>query len=327
MKEASTYSHPARTLVAAAMMILIMATALTAAEPVLIGKGVDAKWSPVKELLSYIRLDSLFVVTGESGSQPICVNVGPILRYEWLNDSCLLVQQRHQQERLEGLLITDRICRVSLDGNQSEVASDSGIVGRDNPRRLAVTKLANGDVGYFDNASGQEIFIQQSASISRPDVHASGGYWVTAGGVGAPWGKVWLVSQADGSSRQVTRSENDYVLPQLSPTNDRFFCFAARGDLVVFDTLGNELGNLGRVEWPTWSSDGEWIAFCATQYTEFDIAGSDVGIARFDGTQRRLLTNTANAMEVEPVFSPNAKRLIYRDYGSGNLAVVDTEIQ
>jgi hypothetical protein len=54
--------------------------------------------------------------------------------------------------------------------------------------------------------------------------------------------------------RRLIKSENDYALPVLAPSNDRFFCVAARGDL-------------------------------------------------------------------------NAKRLIYREYGSGNLAVVATEIQ
>lgn len=307
------------------LIIYLVTASLSASEPILIGKGVDAKWSPVKEFLSFIRSDSLFVMTGEPASGTICVDVGPILRYEWLSDSCLLIQQRHERREHGGTRLTDRITKTCLDGNQSEVVADSGIVGRDNWRRLSVTKLANGDVGYFDDASGQETFRREGGLSRRQGKQGSTGYWVAP--EPAPDGKIWLHYGVDNNKRQVTLSENHYALPQLSPTNDKFFCKSARGDLVVFDTLGNVLSNLGRVDFPSWSPDGKWIAFCEGTYTEFDIVGSDICIARYDGSQRSRLTNTPNAIEVEPVFSPGGMKLIYREYGSGRIVLVETGIE
>lgn len=310
------------------MMVMIMSlvtTSLSASEPILIGKGVDAKWSPVKEYLSFIRNDSLFVITGETASGTICVDVGPILRYEWLSDSCLLIQQRHERREQGATRLTDRITKTCLDGNQFEVVADSGIVGRENWRRLSVIKLANGDVGYFDDASGQESFQLVAASLARPGSQRSFGYWVAPEPV--PDGKIWLYYGVHDSKRQVTLSENHYALPQLSPTNDKFFCKSARGDLVVFDTLGNVLSSLGRVDFPVWSPDGEWIAFGEVIYTEFDIVGSDIGISRFDGSQQHRLTDTPNVIEVEPVFSPAGTKLIYREYGSGRIVLIETGIE
>lgn len=321
------HSQLVRTFGLSILTVMMAVAFAAAAEPVLIGKGVDAKWSPVREWLSFLRNDSLFVVASELDRTPRFVDVGPILHYEWLNDSCLLVQERFDVEKKGGRLITNKISTVCLDGAKSEVVADSGIVGKDDIRRLSVRRVAGGEVGYFDDDTGGEVFHPKSSPRSDFGEPGSRAYWVKTDGSNSPWGKVWLYYGIDGSKRLITTTENHYLLPRLAPTADKLFCSSARGDLVVFDTLGHELANLGRVDFPTWSSDGEWIAFCETSYTERDIAGSDVCLARFDGSQRRCLTNTADIIEVEPVFSPRCTKLIYRQEMSGNLMIIESGIE
>ncbi len=312
-----------RKFVKGGFLAALIGTVVLADGAVQVGYGGETKWSPGDVCLSYLRGDSLFVVMSNDFATATCIDVGPILRYEWLSDSCLLIQQRYQEKRKSGTLITDRITRVCLDGNRTELIADSGIVGKDNRRRLSVTKLSNGDVGYFDDASGQSEFHGMNPASPKITETKLKGYWVSPDPI--PDGKIWLHYGSETNKRLLTQSENHYALPQLSPTSDRFFCKSQRGDLVVFDTLGNELSNLGRVDFPVWSKDGKWIAFCETAFTEFDIVGSDVCIARFDGSLRRKLTDTRDVIEVEPVFSPTGKKLIYREYRSGKLIIVDTE--
>lgn len=312
-----------RTFVTGSVVVMLLTTFVLAGGAVQVGYGGESKWSPGDVYLSYLRGDSLFVVMSNEFATATCVDVGPILRYEWLGDSCLLVQQRYQGKRKDGTLITDRITRVCLDGNRIELIADSGLVGKDNRRRLSITRLSNGDVGYFDNASGQTEFHRTNPASPQINETKPSGYWVSPDPI--PDGKIWLHYGSENDKRLVTRSESHYALPQLSPTNDKFFCKSQRGDLVIFDTLGNELSNLGRVDFPTWSRDGRWIAYCECTYTEFDIVGSDIAIASFDGSQRRRLTNTHDLIEVEPVFSPTGKKLVYKEYRSGRLMIIDTE--
>jgi Tol biopolymer transport system component len=138
-------------------------------------------------------------------------------------------------------------------------------------------------------------------------------------------GKVWLHHVGETAGRQVTLSENYYFHPVLSPTYDKFFCHSQRGDLVVFDTLGKVLGNLGLTDFESWNPNGDRIVFCVIEEAgePGDIVASDIYVAKWDGTERTQITSSADRVELYPSFSPSGTKLLYRDHRSEKLFVIN----
>lgn len=137
------------------------------------------------------------------------------------------------------------------------------------------------------------------------------------------WGKVWLFYGDREHGRPATLSENHYILPKLSPTSDKFSCSNSRGHLIVFDTLGNQLADLGRVDFETWAPSGDFISFCRVGYSHYDIEASDIWIARYDGTETQQLTDTPDVIETGGVFSPTGRFLAYTNERTREIYVIE----
>lgn len=137
------------------------------------------------------------------------------------------------------------------------------------------------------------------------------------------WGKVWLFYGSIENGSQVTRSEDTYTVPLLTPAKDKFLCMNYRGQLIVYDTLDNTLRNLGRGVWPSWSSDGQFVAFCKTEESHYDIESFDLWVAKYDGSFRRQITNTPDVLETYCSFSPTSRRLLYISDRDGKILVID----
>jgi Tol biopolymer transport system component len=137
------------------------------------------------------------------------------------------------------------------------------------------------------------------------------------------WGKVWLYYGDRASGRKITQTANTFSLPKLAPTQDRFYCYNHRGHIIVIDTSDTELANLGRADYPQWSPDGDFIAFCRTEYSHYDIEASDLWIARYDGTEMRQLTDTPDVIETGGVFSPDGRYLAYTNGRTREIYVIE----
>jgi hypothetical protein len=290
-------------------------------EPILIGIGSDAKWSPNEKSVSYVRRDTLFLKGLDAKTAVMSVYTGPIAKYEWLDDSTFAIQTRTLTEISGGNLKVDRILRVPIHGLPEEIVKDSLNIWAEKGKELNLRRYPDGSVGYDIEQNGDRSFSainasQQILGSTKDSVK------LFVGTVPRDWGKVWLYYGTTKRGRQVTFSENFYNLPLLAPSNDRLFCYASRGDLVVFDTTGHELGNLGVVSMASWDHSGKAVAYCVTQESEFDLEKSDIFISNFDGSNKLQLTSTPDRIEVDPEFSTSGHYVLYREYRRASILVM-----
>jgi hypothetical protein len=292
-------------------------------QSILVGIGAEAKWSPDETAIAFRRGDSLYVKSLSPDKPAQGIYYASVVSFEWLDDSTLATYEKQQYLVKGGTTWVERIAKVPLHGFPTEIAKDS--LGLSSPRFMHFQRFANGSVGYFDSFASDSKPMQLSqptATAGKPRDTTSFSLFV--GTEPWSWGKVWLYYGNQLTGRQVTLSDNYYQLPQLSPAFDRITCFAMRGDLVVFDTLGKELANLGRADFESWSPDGQYIVFCVIKEAgdPGDIVASDIYIAKWDGSERTEITNTPDLVELDPAFSPSGTKLLYREYPSDKLFVI-----
>jgi hypothetical protein len=290
-------------------------------EPILVGYGRDPKWSPSETAISLIRNDSLFVTRLDSTKETKFVRFGPIFKYEWLDDSTLVTQERRFFDAKDGKRVVEKILRVSLGGKVVEAAIDSSLLSGKEGQRLGLMKFSDGTVGYSKTVQGDDGIVKlPGKAVTEASLSAMRtSLFVETEPIS--WGKVWLYYGSKENGRQITKSANTYSLPRLAPTGDKFLCKNHRGEIVIYDTLDNELANLGRGDMESWDPSGQYILFCKTQYSEFDIEKSDVFLSKYDGTEIVQITATPGIIEFEPTFSPSWRYIMYSNDRTGAIYV------
>ena len=292
-------------------------------EPILVGVGAQAKWSPNEEAIAFRRGDSLYVKCLSPDRPAQGIYYAPIVTYEWLDDSTLATYEKEQYPVKGGTTWVERIAKIPLRGIPIEVAKDS--LGPSSPRFMRFQRFADGGVGYFDNfglSKGPERLSQPASTAGNRGDSTRADLFLRT--IPEGWGKVYICYGNSFNCRLVTQSENHYLFPTLSPAFNKFFCHSARGDLVVFDTLGNELANLGPTDFESWSPSGDRIVLCVVKEAgePGDIVASDIYVAKWDGTGRIQITDTPDVVEIDPTFSPSGSKLLYREYPSDKLVVI-----
>ena len=111
------------------------------------------------------------------------------------------------------------------------------------------------------------------------------------------------------------------MLPKLAPTEDKFFCSSPRGDLVVFDTLGNELYNLGRGTMESWDQSGKNIIYAITEETEFDIVSAELHVAHLGDSLTIQSLAVPRIAACDPEFSPTGRKVLFTDCHSWEIYV------
>ena len=294
-------------------------------EPILVGYGRDPKWSPGETSISLIRNDSLFVTRLDSTKDTRFIHFGPILKYEWIDDSTLAAQERYDIPVKNGRIFVEKIVKLSVAGQVFEVAKDSFHTSSGESRRLSLGMFPNGSVGYFDNEAPEGKVVNLTPRLSRGSNSDSTRSVLFVDTSPPSWGKVWLYYGDRHNGREITRSANTFSLPRLAPSCDKFSCMNHRAEIIVFDTLGNILANLGRGDMQSWDSRGQYITFCNTKYSHYDLKSGDIFVVKYDGTERRQLTSTPDIIEYEPSFSPSSRYIMYTDYGNDALYVLRVE--
>ncbi len=303
-------------------LLVIVGSHPSAGDAILVGYGHDAQWSDSGSFVSYIRSDSLFVGAMAESFKPQFVFAGPIYKYEWASDSEVVIQTRwyvktestsHRIEEIHKSVVGSP--PVRLAGG----ATDMMTPGPDSSLRLM--RYASGAVGYFVGGADQNYFALNKHQV--PDVAGSNvDLFVRCDP--DPWGPVRLHYGIGGERKRLTLDANHYLLPTLAPTRDKFMCSNSRGHVLVFDTSGHFLADIGRVDMEKWTSDGQWITFAQTEWGHYDLISSEIGIIRSDGSNRVIFTDSPQ-LEEEPVPSPDSRFVLYRVYKSDEIFVVSLE--
>jgi hypothetical protein len=294
-----------------------------APQPILVGVGTEAKWSPDEKAISYLRGDSLYVKYLTPGKPAQGIYCASIVTYEWLDDTTFAAFERDELPIRGGKTLIQRITKISLEGKSVEIAKDSANASSRDFKLRGFRRFPDGSVGYFDETrmDGKPIQLSEPKSDSGQagDTAATRLFLKTEPD---GWGKVWLCHGDAYNCRQVTKSENYYILPRLAPNEQRFFASNSRGHEIVFDTLGNEIADLGRISFTAWDPSSRYVVFCEIVESEYGIDSSEVFYAKYDGTERTQLTTTPDKVEDYPSFSPSSRYILYHVYPSNDLYVV-----
>jgi TolB protein len=145
-----------------------------------------------------------------------------------------------------------------------------------------------------------------------------------------------FLRSADGATekRLTTRKDPEFDAA-WSPDGKRLaFCFDKtvpnQGDMDVYviGADGEDLkpvltssGKLSHEEWPSWSSDGQWLALSSTRD-----GNQEIYVVRPDGKDLRRLTSDP-AIDAHPAWSPDGQRIVFATsrWGDFELAVVNVD--
>jgi hypothetical protein len=301
-------------------------------ETVLIGKGSSPKWSSDGSKLAFLCAEGI-CVTDSSGKGGI-TKIGPlkVKNYEWLNDSELVVCE-WEYGRIKGRqTVTARIKKASLDGRIETIRETQPTF--ENPNPDTFTKfivLKDGTVGYYElpqGIAGEPVFKVLRAGRLKP-VEAEKQMFLELLKMQVIKGEkgVWLVSADRSIKKKVTDKEYRFV--QLAPDVSKFIGKNSRGEIIVFDSTGNEMANLGtglilsEGRTGNWSPDSKKIVYFDTKEDGHYVLASEIYLINVDGSGKIQLTDTPDELEHDPVWSPDGTKIAYwtRDPKWENLEV------
>jgi dipeptidyl aminopeptidase/acylaminoacyl peptidase len=101
-----------------------------------------------------------------------------------------------------------------------------------------------------------------------------------------------------------------------SPDGRRVAFEIVGGNLFIAAVDGSVTVDLGRGHRPQWSPDGQWVVFVRAEDDGHTITASDLVAARADGLASVRLTDTPEALEMNPSWSPDGSRIVFDDRGA-----------
>ncbi len=252
-------------------------------------------WSPTGEWIAASRPDhqGLWLLTPDGGLSALAS--GSAYAPEWSPDGTALLLRTDRTDgrnRDHAVAMIDlasgettllsawrghmpTLPRWSADGSQALVLEASGAVERFETGRIPEASLTGG--------TGAAFLLAESGAVA-------------ASGAGerplAPLGGTRLLN----------------LTP--SPDRQRLAFEAMGGNLYVAGADGSGLTDLGPGYRPTWSPDGQWVAFMRTTDDGHQMLSADLWAARADGSALVQLTD-ASGLEMNPSWSPDGARIAF----------------
>lgn len=280
-----------------------------------IGSGAVPQWSLDDRYISFVRNDSLLFVDTSAVDQTKLLCTGMINRYFWIGLEDVAVEIPEKQNKGESSVLVSRILRCNVDGRTELISYDSiATISQERLRQNRLERFPDGSVGYYftDGASENERMFTRADAAVAPDP----GFYVRS----APY------SNGPKLQYKLTQSGWECLYPRLAPSGDKFCCTNNSGNLIVYDTSGVELADLGQVEWSSWSKDGQWILYDIMNWGHYDLIGSDLGVTLFDGSKHRRLTFSREG-DGKGAFSQDSKKVLFREGKTGEVFVLRLEKQ
>ncbi len=120
--------------------------------------------------------------------------------------------------------------------------------------------------------------------------------------------------------------EGNYIWPSVSPDKEYIlFTFPGKGTYIC-DLTGKIISSLGEANAPEWSNDGKWIVCMKDMDDGHVVTSSDIFVKSFDGKIEYKLTDTKDAHEMYPVWSPVEQRVIYNTT-NGSIYQIELDIE
>ena len=224
--------------------------------------------------------------------------------FSWAPDGTALVART---ARYDGLRRLDAVTVWTLDGTATALTEGRSAM-TDLPRWLGPRHVALRVDGVLDV---YPLDDDARAVPSEPVVMT-----------GADGGLA-LAEPATGAVREISPLANTRVLNVTpSPDGQRVAFEVYGGNLHVMDRDGSNLIDLGVGERPTWSPDGRWIAAMVTEDDGHAFTASELVAVRSDGSERVVLTQTPDRIEMNPSWSPDGRRIAFDDAADGALYVL-----
>ncbi len=101
------------------------------------------------------------------------------------------------------------------------------------------------------------------------------------------------------------------IWPSLSPDKSLIVAYHMEQGTFVMDIDGNIQSRLGRLDAPTWTYDGKWIAYMDDRDDGHRILSSEIMLVSPDGKTTVALTDTPGTIELFPSCSPTEKKIAF----------------
>jgi Tol biopolymer transport system component len=156
---------------------------------------------------------------------------------------------------------------------------------------------------------------------------------------------IWVLDESGEEPQPLT--EGVGFDPVRSPDGARIV-YSQMDTLVVMNADGTDKRSLGVGNRPAWSPDSRKLVFQITRdhthapddprahgadtphhrhhdKTNHQIEESDLFVMNADGTARTQLTHTPDELEVDPHWSPDGRRIVYRTENAGQIYVIELD--
>jgi Tol biopolymer transport system component len=306
-----------------------------------IGTGRAPRFSPNSKKIAFLSGGWLCLANsdGTGGIQKIA----PVkaLDFQWMDDSTLIywLQELQTNEEI--------VSKISLKGEKSTLTS--------NEEQAKIEThpifLPDGTIGFYKKGmtEGTKTFKVVKVGTLPPDsalkqLQAK----IAFENSFVMYGDIWLVS-VDGTIKKRITNNKRFSFPELSPDGKKILShkipgvdpYLGQGDYIidlqgnetyigdpdisipVYDSTGKILyqdieGSVGLLS--KWSPDGTKITYMYQKTNNEDLGTSDLVIKNADGTGRFQI-KTSDEVELEPVWSPDGKKLACETYRTNKIRV------
>ena len=149
----------------------------------------------------------------------------------------------------------------------------------------------------------------------------------------APTYEIYVMDADGGNPRNITNDRNDDRYPSWSPDGERIVFVSQRPghfrskflityEIYVMDADGNNQQRLTENRqndlYPSWSPDGERIAFEADRKGDFE--NPEIYVMDADGNNQQRLTENRRS-DLQPSWSPDGERIAFVSWRDGNAEI------
>ncbi|MEW5796133.1 MAG: hypothetical protein AB1772_07205 [Candidatus Zixiibacteriota bacterium] len=283
-----------------------------------VGPGRFCKWSPDGKYLSFANAKGLQLYVVDSGTvrtiaPPTEIDGLNEATYQWSSPDELLFTRNRKVKAEKGSYSQWDYLSIRSDGKVDVIYSESmnwGSQVRTRPRRLNT----GGVVLARESVDSPEPLKKhrERAGLRSDAYYVVDGAFTGYLGVEINRG-LWLL-HPDGSKYKSISCEWDCRLPLLSPNGQYVMCRIGR---VIIDTSGVVVGLFDHgIDFEDWFADSKRVLYTKPLQSEFDVIGNEIFMSELNATKEVQITSTPDKTEMDPVISPDMRRIAYRNYAA-----------